>query len=112
MIIEEIVRNYLENTLSVPATMERKEDYDGKYVMIERTGGGETNHIKSARVAVQSYAPSMHEAAELNEEVKNAMKGFVQLQSVTAANIDTDYNFTDESRGEYRYQAVFLISHY
>lgn len=112
MIIEEVVRNYLDNTLDVPATMERKEDGAGRYVMIERVGGKETNHIRTATIAIQSYAPTMYEAAALNEAVKNAMKGVLTLASVTAVDLNTDYNFTDESRGEYRYQAVFLISHY
>ena len=39
--------------------------------MIEKTGGGEENHIKKAMIVIQSFADSLYRAAEINEEVKN-----------------------------------------
>ena len=112
MIIEEIVRNFLDNTLDVPALMERRNDAPRSYVMVEKTGGGKENHLCSATIAVQSYGGSMYEASALNEQVKAAMEDIVRLDSISGAHLQTDYNFTDTSRGEYRYQAVFLLSHY
>jgi hypothetical protein len=75
-------------------------------------GGGETNHIKRASIAVQSLADSMYEAAELNEAVKELMKGITALKEVSSCRLDSDYNFTDTATKKYRYQAVFDLVHY
>lgn len=50
--------------------METPETMPETYVLIEKTGSGMNNHIKSATFAIQSYASSLYEAASLNEIVK------------------------------------------
>lgn len=112
MIIEEVVRTYLEEALTVPVFLQRAQKMTGPYVMIEKTSGGQTNRINSATLAIQSYGGSIHTASDLNEQVKTAMDGIVDLPEVSGISLDTDYNFTDEERDEYRYQAVFDITHY
>ena len=80
--------------------------------MIEKTGGGEENHIKKAMIVIQSFADSLYRAAEINEEVKKAMKEIVELEDISKCDLNTDYNYTDVARKKYRYQAVFDITHY
>lgn len=109
--IEKIVLDYLSENLTVQIYAE-KRGQNGKYVIIEKVGGGETDHIKRASIAVQSYADSMYDAAELNEEVKRVMKGIIALPEVSSCKLDTDYNYTDTSSKKYRYQAVFDLVHY
>jgi len=109
--IEKIVLDYLTANASVPCYTERNGQ-KGKYIVIEKVGGGETNHIKRASIAVQSLADSMYEAAELNEAVKGLMKGITALNEVSSCRLDTDYNFTDTASKKYRYQAVFDLVHY
>ena len=109
--IEKIVLDYLSENLTVQIYAE-KRGQSGKYVIIEKVGGGETDHIKRASIAVQSYADSMYDAAELNEEVKRVMKGIIALPSVSSCKLDKDYNYTDTSSKKYRYQAVYDLVHY
>lgn len=110
--IEKTVLDYLSNQLSVPVYAEKTDEEPLKYVLIEKTGGGESNHIKSAMIALQSYADSLFLAAELNEEVKNVMKGIVELDEIISVKLARDYNFTDTTKKKYRYQAIFSLVHY
>lgn len=112
MIIEEVVRDYLDEQLTVPVLLQRTEKPAVPYVVIEKTGGGQTNRINSATIAVQSYAGGIHAASSLNEQVKAVMDGIVELSEVSNVSLNSDYNFTDEERDEYRYQAVFELTHY
>lgn len=106
--IEKIVLDYLNNTLTVPAYMEMpEEDRPERFVLLEKTGGSGENFIYSATLAIQSYAESLYEAAALNEEVKTAMSNIIVLNSVSSAKLNTEYNFTDTIKKKYRYQAVY-----
>lgn len=110
--IEKIVLDYLNDALSVPCCMEKPEEPPERYVLIEKTGSGEDEHLFSAVIACQSYGPRLIDAARLNEEVKTAMTGLIALDSVTRVKLNSDYNFTDSTKKQYRYQAVFDITHY
>ena len=63
-------------------------------------------------VAVQSWARTLLEAAELNEQVKAAMRRAADRDEIAHVRLNTDYNFTDTSTRHYRYQAVFDLVHY
>ena len=112
MIIEEVVRDYLDEQLTVPVLLQRTQKMTVPYVMIEKTGGGQTNRINSATIAVQSIGGSIHVASDLNKQVKAVMDGIVELSGISNVSLNSDYNFTDEERDEYRYQAVFELTHY
>ena len=71
--IELMVRRYLAEALSVPVRMEMPEHPPDALVLVEKTGSSETDHIRRATLAVQSYAPSLAEAARLNEQVKEQL---------------------------------------
>ena len=85
---------------------------DGTFAVLEKTGESRENYINTAILAVQSYAPTLLPAAELNEQVKTAMFGAAQLPGVAAVHLNSDYNFTDTSSKAYRYQAVYNITYY
>lgn len=112
--IEMIVRDYLRDNLDVPVWMERPkiEELPEEYVLVEKTGSSEENHIRRATFAVQSYAGSMYKAAELNERVKRIMEWIITLPEIGKAKLNSDYNFTDTDTKEYRYQAVYDLVHY
>ena len=112
--IEKTVRDYLDNKLTQPVWMELPKlgTIPDEYVIIEKTGSNRNNHLMSSTFAIQSYAKSLYEAALLNEEVKEAMDSLIELDDVTRASLNSDYNFTDTSKKQYRYQAVYDISHY
>lgn len=106
-VIEEIVLDYLNDVLSVPAYTEKPEAPPERYVIIEKTGGSRENFINSTTLALQSHAESLFLAAELNEEVKNAMDNIIALDQIGSSKYNTDYNFTDTSKKGYRYQAIY-----
>ena len=109
--IEKIVLDYLNSVLDVPVYMEKPEDEPMRYVLVEKTGSGEDDHIFTATIAIQSYAESLYQAAVLNELVKGAMHGIVKLNSIGKAKLNTDYNFTDTQKKKYRYQAVYDLTY-
>ena len=109
--IEKTVLEYLGSRLDVIVRMEKDDNAD-RYVLIEKTGGSNDNFIYSTTLAIQSYAPSLYEAALLNEQVKGVMSELPLLNEVTRCELNTDYNYTDPATKQYRYQAVFNITHY
>ena len=111
--IEKIILDYLSDELAVPVYMEVPEERpDETFVVIEKTGGGRSNHIDSATLAIQSYAPTMYEAALLNDRVKDAMENSIILDSIARSQLNSDYNYTDTTSKIYRYQAVFDVIFY
>ena len=107
--IEKIVFDYLAANLAYPVYMERPEDPEATCVVIEKTGSARENHVESAVFAVQSYAPSLYEAACLNETVKSVMDDLITVPEVSAVRLNSDYNFTDTTKKAYRYQAIYNI---
>lgn len=105
--IEQSVKNYLSRVLEMPVCMEVPEQQPERFVLVEKTGSGEADHIHRATLAVQSYAPSLAEAAELNEQVKAALRAMPDTEDIGRAKLNSDYNFTDTASKRYRYQAVF-----
>lgn len=109
--IETVVYNYLKNTINTDVFMQRPEKVPKQYVVIEKTGNSKTNHVPTATMAFQSYAERLSEAAALNEAVKEAVEGMADLPVIGSAHLITDYNFTNTDSKQYRYQAVFEITH-
>lgn len=107
--IEKTIVDFLEYSLpDVPCFMERPEEKpQGMYILIDKTGADLVNHLNRATIAVQSYAPSLYEAAQLNEAVKAILLESASEDSISGVRLQTDYNFTDTSTKQYRYQAVF-----
>lgn len=110
--IEEIVIAHLRTDLTVPVYAERPEKPDSEYVIVEKVGGGENNHIDQATLAIQSHAQTMLAAAQLNLMVKASMKSLIGDNRVSRCKLNSDYNFTDETTKLYRYQAVYDITYY
>lgn len=110
--IEAVVIDYL-NTGSVPAYGEMPEKMpQDPFLLVEKTGSTTADRIYTATIAVQSWAQSMADAAELNEEVKAEMADIIDLDSISSCRLQSDYNFTSTALKAYRYQAVFLITYY
>lgn len=110
--IEIIIKKYLDAHLTVSSFLEKVEDMPDSYILFEKTGSSKLNYLSSSTFAFQSYAPSMYEAAKLNEELKEIVEQLVILDEISGVSLNSDYNFTDTETKEYRYQAVFDINHY
>ena len=107
--IETTVLDYLTPRLPEPVLMEVPSPRPARYVTIEKTGGGAADRLLEATLAIQSVAPSLYEAAALNERVKGLMQCLTALPNVFRCDCETDYNFTDTRTKERRYQAVYHI---
>lgn len=107
--IEKRIRDHLLTKLAVGVYLEYPEIPPSKFVLFEKTGGNKENHLHSATFAFQSYAPSLYDASELNELTKAAVESLIEIQDIAKVKLNSDYNFTDTTTKEYRYQAVFDI---
>lgn len=105
--IELTVLNYLSEELDVPVYMETPEEIPESYVLIQKTGSGRDNRVDRATFALQSIAPSLYEAAILNESVKAAMD--TMDEGIFGADLNSDYEYTNQQTKQYRYQAVYDI---
>lgn len=110
--IETIIKNHLDLELEVGIFLEKPSSTVESYVVLEKTSSGKRNHLPTAVFAFQSYAKSLYAAAELNEKVKNAVENLIGLDEIRGIRLNSDYNFTDITTKEYRYQAIFDIGHY
>jgi len=110
--IEILILNYLKD-VGFQAYMEMPKNTPSfPFVIIEKTGSSKENQIETSTIAIQSYASSLYEAAELNEDIKASMEDAVVVDEITRVSLNSDYNFTDTETKRYRYQAVFDITHY
>lgn len=108
--IEEILIDYLSRALSIPVYAEVPVIKPSRYVIIEKTGSSNMNHIYSATIAIQSYSSgSMLDAMNMNERVKESM-AVIPDPSIGRVTLNADYNFTNTNTKEYRYQSVFSIT--
>ena len=110
--IEKTILDYLGEHLTAPVYMEEPINKPASYVLIERTGSSESDLIESTTLALQSYGASLYDAAVLNMAVKARIKQAVELPSVSAVYINSDYNFTDTETKRYRYQCVAVVTHF
>lgn len=109
--IEKIMLDYLSANLTVPVFMEEPTEDLAAYVLIEKTGSTETNHIPTATLAFQSYGASLLDAAVLNNTVKQVVNDAIQLDTISSVRLNSDYNFTDTTTKKYRYQALFVVTY-
>lgn len=110
--IETTMKQFMDGRLSAPSFFEAPVNPPDEYVLIERTGGAEKNHLATGTFAFQSHAASLYAAAALNEAVKVAVNAMIALDEVASVRLNSDYNFTDTTTKKYRYQAVFDIGYY
>lgn len=110
MILTDLLQ-YLNAHLTVEAYAEAPEELTD-YVLLEQTASRRSNHIITTTIAVQSYGRTLLDAMNLNAEVETAMDGFLTLDNVTRVELETDYNFTNTTTKQYRWQAVYNITHY
>lgn len=114
--IEKTVYDFLKNNMSAPVYMEIPKDPPAKMIVIEKTGSSLNEHIYTSTFAIQSYDKTLLKAAELNDQLKRIMldgsEGLISLNEVLRIDLNSDYNFTDTTTKKYRYQAIFIVTHY
>lgn len=115
--IEKIVYDFLSTNMNVPVFLETPINAPKTYVLITKTGSGESDKIRNATFIAQSYATSLYDAALLNEDVKTQMCGNDTVPGLNGSNLvygvslNSDYDYTDTETKRYRYQAVFDLTY-
>lgn len=108
----ESVLSVPQGTVSpVPCYGERPQKPPQTYVVLDKTGGTETNFIERTTIAFQTVAPTKAEASFLNDRVKEAIYTADTLPGVSAVSLISDGDFTNPTTKTYRYQTVFEITH-
>lgn len=82
------------------------------YVLIDQTGSSRSNQLTTAQIAIQSYGSTLYNALSLNDSVQTAMFKYAGQPEVASVKLETDYNFTNTATKQYRWQAVYQITHY
>lgn len=110
--IELTALRYLDKNLPVAVYMEFPANPPERFVVLRKADSGRENHINSAMFTVRSYAPSLLEAARLNESVKAALDSLPELDEVASTSLNGDYPYNDTVNKRRCYQAVYDITHY
>lgn len=110
--IEAIILHYLEAHLTDPVYTLRPAYPPARYYLFELIGASLSETIFSATLALQSYAPTLLDAAEMSRAAIDVMIGAVELDEVARVDLNTNYNYTDPETKQPRYQAVFDVVHY
>ena len=110
--IETLLIDYLSEHLDeVFVGMEAPEQTTG-YVIVDKTGSSRSNHVITSSFAIQSYGATLYDALLLNRRVEDVMAELIELDEITRVELETDYNFTNTATKQYRWQAVYSITHY
>lgn len=112
--IESTILSFLNNAgLDAPLYMEIPENPPEEFYILENTGQSMRDHVRTTTMAVQSYAQSMERAADLAYEIDEIILETLQeLDDVAGVRLNSLYNFTDQSTKQYRYQGVYVVTHY
>lgn len=108
--IEKTILDYL-NDNGIVTYMERPPKPPEEYAILEKTASSTKDMITTTTFAIQSYASTLYKASLLNERVKEVMNRADTLIDVSSSDLNTDYNFTNTAAKQYRYQAVYEITH-
>ena len=111
--IEVAILNYLNGTLPVSTYMMRPENPPEQYCLMELTGSSLNEHIYTSTLAIQTYAPTLYDAAQIAWSACDAMREAADLLAeIASVDLNSIYNFTDPETKQPRYQAVFDVIHY
>lgn len=112
--IESTILSFLNNAeLDAPIYMEVPAQKPREFYVMENTGQRMTDHVRTTTLAVQSYAQSMERAADLAYEIDAVMlTRLPELDEVAGVRVNSVHNFTDQSTKQYRYQGVYVVTHY
>lgn len=111
-LIDYLISQNIDDVNGEVYPMTPKQPLPDNYIVIDKTGSRLENGIPTATIAIQSISSeSLQKAIQINDAVKNAMKGFPQIENVFGVHLQTDYNFTNSLTKQYRYQAVFSVTY-
>ena len=75
-----------------------------EFVTVERTGGGSTNKMDQAVLAVQCWADGRKAAADMADDVRCALEDMTGTHGLGAVRVQSLYNWPDPLSRKSRYQ--------
>ena len=109
MLIEKVVKDYLDDNLSVDAFLEiPKGNIPDSFVVFRVTDRGKVNQINAVTMEFQSYGPSKYEAALLDAEVRLKMEEIVELPDISC-KFGGGNDDNDTTLKKYRYRCYFNL---
>lgn len=111
--IEKVIYNYLKKCFKdTPVYTQIPAKPPKEYIVFIKTASTRTNWINEGTFTFQSYSTSLVKAIKLNETLKNYLDAMPDsVPEIGSADLNADYNYTDTTRNEYRYQAIYNIAY-
>lgn len=119
--IEKTILDYLGSRMSVPVYMERPKG-ERFFVLIQKVGGSKSDQVWTSTLEFEAYGGtvggtaadgSLLRAAQICEELIGHMDAAADsLADVARSHYGGSYNATFASSKEYRYKAIYEITHY
>lgn len=83
------------------------------YILIQKTSGNISNHIKNGTLAIRSISSkSKYKAALINEKVINSLIYKLDNSKIISCALNSSYDFPDVTTKKYRYQSVYSFKYY
>src|SRR5699024_616217 len=87
------IKQYLDEHLDAPSFFSYPDNPPRRFVLIDRTGGGENEQLPNSTVALQSYGASKYEAMILNDDLKKVVKGMTELKEISKVSLNANYEY-------------------
>lgn len=111
--IEVLVLKTLEKALPAPVSAELPPEPPATFYVLDKLSDRETEHIRDASFALQTYAPTKLAAARLSAAAAQLTpEALIMLDEIARVELENEYPFADTRTKSYRYQAVFNITYY
>lgn len=104
MDIERVAAKRLMDSTGIKAVLEVANPRPEEFISVEMTGGSGDMFMRTASLAVQSWAKTRERAAEIARLVEAAVPDIADETNVFRAVADGTYRWPDPDSGHERYQ--------
>ena len=104
MDIESVAATRLMDSIGIKADLEVPDPRPEEFISVEMTGGSGDRFVRTASLAVQSWAKTRKRAAEIARLVEEAVPDIADEPNVFHAVANGTYRWPDPDSGHERYQ--------
>lgn len=104
MDIERVAAQRLMDATGIKAVLEVPKSRPSEFISVEMTGGSGDRFVRTASLAVQSWAKTRKRAAEIARLVEEATPDIADEPNVFRAVANGSYRWPDPDSGHKRYQ--------
>lgn len=109
MIIEDIIIDYLEKNIGVLIYAEYPKSPPSKFIVLQRITGGRKDLLNASTISFMCYAESKHEAAELQDLLKELLYEIDQEPTISGVRLGGESDDIDTTNKRYCYEAIFNL---